>query len=73
MIPYKDPQNLLKDLLLWYELIRTTVRLVRPTFENRMINKEARKRLKHSRGKISDEELQIELDAIAAKRKAHNQ
>lgn len=66
MIPYNDPRKLLSDLMFWYQAIRDAC----PDFESRMIRKETKYRRQHHDGEISDSRLKIELDAIAARRKA---
>lgn len=66
MIPYNDPRKLISDLMFWYQSIRDAW----PDFESRMIRKETKYRRQHDDGEISDSRLRIELDAIAARRKA---
>ena len=65
--PYRDPRVLITDLLGWVD----TIRDLWPDLETRLIRRERRKRLKHARGKISDAELAIELEAIQSKRRAN--
>jgi len=63
---YNDPRVLLTDLILWINAIRDWI----PDFEQRMINRERRFRLRHTNGKITDERLAIELEAIEQRRAA---
>lgn len=63
MPPFDNPFTLITALISWADSISDWL----PTFEQRMANRERRKRLQHAKGKISDEELEIELKAIQQK------
>ena len=65
------PTNILataRDIFLFIESLRDWI----PDFETRMINREKRFRVRYEKGKISQERLAIELQAIELRRKARN-
>jgi hypothetical protein len=60
---FKDPITLITAVITWVNTLSDWL----PTLHQRMANRERRKRLQHAKGKISDAELEIELEAIRQK------